>query len=67
MIIRNAKDEAVRAFKTNSMGQFVLLTPMDKGTYRVEISKSNNLPETFDIISVEVKGEVIPPIVFRGK
>lgn len=67
LIVKNAKKEAVRAFKTNTMGQFVLLSPMDKGNYTVEISPSNNFNETFDIISVEVKGEIIPPLLLKGK
>jgi hypothetical protein len=49
------------------MGQFLLLTPLDKGIYTVEISSSNNLTETFDIIPVEVKGEAIPLMEFNGK
>jgi hypothetical protein len=67
LIVKNKKGEAVRAFKTNSMGQFLLLTPMDNGIYTVELSPSNNLTETFDIIPVEVKGEIIPPMEFTGK
>lgn len=67
LIVKNKKGEAVRAFKTNSMGQFLLLTPLDNGIYTVELSPSNNLTETFDIIPVEVKGEVIPPMEFLGK
>ncbi len=67
VIVKNRKGEAVRAVKTNSMGQFLLLTPLDKGIYTVEISSSNNLTETFDIIPVEVKGEAIPLIEFRGR
>jgi hypothetical protein len=49
------------------MGQFVLLTPLDKGIYTVEVSLGNNLTETFDIIPVEVKGELIPLVEFNGK
>ena len=67
LIVKNQKNEAVRAFKTNTMGQFLLLTPMDKGVYTVEVSPSNNLTETFAIIPVEVKGDVIPPMEFVGK
>jgi hypothetical protein len=67
IIVKNRKGEAVRAVKTNSMGQFLLLTPLDKGIYTVEISSSNNLTETFDIIPVEVKGEAIPIMEFNGR
>jgi hypothetical protein len=67
IIVKNKKGEAVRAVKTNSMGQFILLTPLDKGVYTVELSSSNNLTETFDIIPVEVKGGVIPLTEFNGR
>jgi hypothetical protein len=67
VIVKNRKGEAVRAVKTDSMGQFILLSPLDKGIYTVEISSSNNLTETFDIIPVEVKGEVISLMEFNGK
>jgi len=67
LIVKNVKGEPVRAFKTDSIGQFVLLTPLDKGSYNIEVSPSNNLSETFDIIPVEVKGEVIPSLEFIGR
>lgn len=67
VIVKNKKGEAIRAVKTNSVGQFMLLTPLDKGVYTVEVSLSNNLTETFDIIPVEVKGEKIPLMEFFGK
>jgi hypothetical protein len=67
IIVKNKNGEAVRAVKTNTMGQFILLTPLDKGFYKVEVSKSNNLTETFDIISVEVKGELVPLLEFIAK
>ncbi len=67
LIIKNKRSEPVRAFKTNTLGQFVLLTPLDRGRYTIEISQSNNLGLTFDIISIEVNGEIIPSLEFVGK
>jgi hypothetical protein len=67
LLIKNAKGESVRAFKSNSLGQFLLLTPLDKGIYTIEVSPSNNLALTFDIISIDVKGEIVPPLEIKAK
>lgn len=67
LIIKNDKQEAIRAFKTDSMGQFVLSTPLDNGTYTIEVSSANRITLSFDIIPIEVKGEIIPPIEMVGK
>ncbi|RJR26946.1 hypothetical protein C4561_04175 [candidate division WWE3 bacterium] len=66
LIIKNQKGEAVRALKSNTLGQFTLTTPLSNGVYTVEVS-SNNGTASFDIISVEAKGEIIPPIELVGK
>ncbi|MFH1899325.1 MAG: PrgI family protein [Patescibacteria group bacterium] len=67
IIVKNKRGEAVRALKTNTMGQFVISTPLTNGTYTVEISPSNKTNLTFDIIPVEVKGEVLPPLEMIGR
>lgn len=67
LIIKDDRGEAVRAFKTNSIGQFILTTPLSNGIYTIEVSPSSSVEHAFDIISVEVKGEVIPPIEIIGK
>jgi hypothetical protein len=67
MIIKNTRGEAVRAFKTNSLGQFIVTTPLQNGTYTVEVSPVNKTTLTFDIIPIEVKGEIIPPLEISGK
>lgn len=67
MIIKNMRGEAVRAFKTNSMGQFVVSTPLQNGTYTLEVSPTNKLNLTFGIIPIEVKGEIISPLDVVGK
>lgn len=66
LIIKNSKNEAVRAFKTNTLGQFVLTTALQNGVYTLEVS-TNNKALSFDIISLEAKGDVIPPIEIIGK
>jgi len=67
LIIKNMRGEAVRAFKTNSLGQFIVSTPLQNGAYTVEVSPSNKTNLTFGIIPIEVKGEVIPPLDVVGK
>jgi len=67
LIIKNRKGEAVRAFKTNVMGEFSVATPLNNGTYTIEVSLSNKSPLTFDIIPIEVKGGVIPSLEIVGR
>lgn len=62
--IRNSKGMPVRALRTNKLGQFQIATPLENDLYEIEIEKEGY---TFDIIKIEVKGEVIPPIEIRAK
>jgi hypothetical protein len=66
LLIKNHKGEAVRALKTNALGQFSISTPLVKGIYTLEIGAGVE-DQAFDIITVEVKGEVIPPIEMVGR
>jgi len=68
LMIKGSKGDIVRAFKTNSLGQFSLITPLNSGIYTLEVSKDEkSTGMSFDIISVEAKGEVIPPLEIIGK
>ncbi len=67
LIVKNNKDEPVRALKTNQTGQFSISTPLANGVYTVETDKSKRTNYTFDIIKIVTKGEVIPPIEIKGK
>lgn len=67
IIVKNKRGEAVRALKTNTMGQFIVTTPLVNGTYTVEVSSANQSKLTFDIIPIEVKGEIIPPLEMVGR
>ena len=62
--IRNAQGLPVRALRTNRLGQFMIVTPLENGIYEVEIEKENYY---FDIIKIETKGEIIKPIEIRAK
>ncbi len=67
LIVKNSRGDTIRALKTNSLGQFVVSTPLQNGTYTVEVSPVNKTNLTFAIIPIEVKGEVIPTLDVIGK
>jgi len=67
VIIKNIRGEPVRATKTNELGQFILTTPLNNGKYIAEISSGSKKEFSFDSISLEASGNVIPPIEFLGK
>lgn len=54
----------VRALKSNALGQFFSATPLKNGRYQIEIEKEGY---HFDIISLEVEGEIIPPVEIKAK
>jgi len=62
--IRDASGNPVRAFKTNKLGQFRSATPLPAGVYEIETEKEGF---SFDIIKVELKGEILSPIEIVSK
>jgi hypothetical protein len=66
LIVKDHKGDPVRAFKTNTLGEFILTTPLENGMYTLEVSSVNEIPYSFDIISIEAKGEPIPPVEILG-
>lgn len=62
--IRNSQGMAVRALKTNKLGQFAIATPLENDTYEIETEKDG---QVFDIIKLEAKGELLKPIMIRAK
>lgn len=62
--IRDSQGSPVRAFKTNRLGQFRIVTPLPNDTYEVEIEKENL---KFDIIKVSLKGDIVLPIEIKAK
>ncbi len=59
--IRDGSDNPVRAFKTNSLGQFASATPLANGTYAIffEDTRGQN---KFDNIELNIIGEVVMPL-----
>lgn len=64
--VKDKKGLPVRAFKTNSLGQFFAATPLASGIYTLELEDPQN-NYRFDIIEVKLTGEVAPPILVYAK
>lgn len=62
--VRDSVLNPVRAFKTNKLGQFQIATPLPNGIYEIETEKDGL---TFDIIKIELKGEILPPFEIIAK
>ena len=62
--IRDLQGIPVRALKTSKLGQFLIVTPLENGVYEIETEKEGF---NFDIIKIEVKGQIIQPIEIRAK
>ncbi|HUW24578.1 MAG TPA: PrgI family protein [Patescibacteria group bacterium] len=62
--IRDVAGNPVRAFRTNKLGQFRSATPLPSGLYEIETEREGY---RFDIIKVELKGEIISPIEVISK
>jgi hypothetical protein len=63
LVVKSDTDEPVRALKTNKIGQFAISTPLPNGTYTMELESFGH---SFDLIQIEVKGDVLPPIEIRA-
>lgn len=64
IVVYDHKRTPVRAFKTNRLGQFTIATPLPNGTYTIEFEKNNM---AFDILELELKGELLDPIIVKTK
>lgn len=62
--IRDMAGNPVRALKSNKLGQFQIATPLASGQYEIEVEKDGY---RFDIIKIELKGEIVPPIEIVSK
>lgn len=63
-VIYDKEGLPVRALKTNKLGQFSGSTPLPGGTYTLELEKDNF---TFDVLQIELTGEVLPPLIITAK
>lgn len=62
--IRDNQGVPVRALKTNKLGQFRSVTPLDNDQYEIEIEKEGY---QFDIIKIKLTGAVVEPLEIRAK
>lgn len=62
--IRDGQGNPVRAFRTNKLGQFQVVTPLPNGNYEIETEKEGY---KFDLYKFRLKGEIIEPIKIRAK
>ena len=65
--IMEIKDEAgrpVRALRSNKVGHFTMVTPLDNGRYQIATEKDGY---QFYPVSFEATGVLIPPILVQGK
>lgn len=63
-VIYDKEGLPVRALKTNKLGQFSGSTPLQNGTYTLELEKDNY---TFDVLQIELTGGVLPSLVIIAK
>lgn len=63
IVVKDDTGQPVRALKSNKIGRFAISTPLPNGTYTMELESSNH---NFDIIQVEMKGKVLPPIEIKA-
>jgi hypothetical protein len=59
--VKDAQGNAVRAFKTNALGQFASATPLVNGDFTIEFEDQNN-QHKFDKVGFKANGEIILPI-----
>ena len=64
VLIKNASGAPVRALRTNKLGQFIASTPLENGTYIVEVEKEGY---DFDEVEFELTGTTLSPIEIKAK
>jgi hypothetical protein len=62
--IKDPQLRPVRALRSNKVGHFLIVTPLNNGTYELGIEKEGL---QFDLLKIEATGEIIPPIAIRAK
>lgn len=57
--VKDKEGNPVRAFKTNSLGQFASATPLSSGVYTMELEDPKKL-HRFDVIQITANNQVLP-------
>ncbi len=63
-VIYDKEGLPVRALKTNKLGQFTGSTPLLNEVYTLELEKDGF---TFDVLQIELTGEILPPLMITAK
>jgi hypothetical protein len=64
MEIRDESGRPVRALRSNKVGHFIIVTPLDSGRYEIATEKDGY---QFSPVSFEATGMLIPPILVEGR
>lgn len=64
LVIKDKTSNSVRALKTNRVGQFIVSTPLEDGTYYLEFEMPNY---SFNTYEIDLAGVVIAPLTIKGK
>ena len=64
MEVRDEYGRPIRALRSNKLGHFVAVTPLDSGIYSI-ISEKDGYQ--FMPVNFEAKGDIIPPILVEGR
>ncbi|MEP7167314.1 MAG: PrgI family protein [Candidatus Woesebacteria bacterium] len=63
-ILRESDHTPVRAMKTNTLGQFAVVTPLDTASYRISVEKDGY---SFDNYSLVLNNQVVAPVLLKAK
>lgn len=63
MEIRDEYGRPIRALRSNKLGHFMAITPLDNGKYSIVSEKDGY---QFVSVNFEAEGKIIPPILVEG-
>jgi len=63
-ILRQGDETPVRAMKTNTLGQFGVVTPLESGQYYLCVEKDGH---QFDKMSLVLNKEIVQPLLVQAK
>ncbi len=64
VIIKNTQGVSVRALRSNKVGQFLASTPLESGTYYLELEKEGY---AFDPLEITLDGTILNPLNIQSK
>ena len=64
LVVKDSVGNSVRALKSNKIGHFAISTPLPNGVYTMELEKEG---DEFDIVQINLEGEIMLPIEIRAR